>query len=105
MRRLSQWFRRSRPTAGGPVGPLPELRPRPYSSAWFQRRAHRASTAVHMAYGRFLIGHECAAAPEEIAVVAERAAGEWLAFARALRAETADVHVPDDLSGLDGGAQ
>ena len=103
MRRLTSWFRRPRPTVGGPAAPIPELHPVPYSSAWHQRRAHRAGTAVHMAYGRWLVGRECMS-PEEIAVAAERAAREWGRFAQVLREETVHVDVPDSPAGLDGGA-
>lgn len=103
MRRLTSWFRRPRPTAGGPAAPIPELHPVPYSPAWHQRRAHRAGTAVHMAFGRWLVGHGCKS-PEDIAAVAEHAAREWALFAQVLRAETVHVAVPDSPAGLEGGA-
>ncbi|KOX10190.1 hypothetical protein [Nocardiopsis sp. NRRL B-16309] len=96
--------RRPRPTRGGAAAPdpLPGLTPAPYSSAWHQRRAHRAGTAVHMGYGRFLIGRTTATA-EELADLADTASDEWAKFAAALRAEDADVIVPRDLSDLEEG--
>ena len=107
MRRLTEWFRRSRPSVGGPAAPapraeapLPQLAPDPGSSAYHQRRAYRYSSAVHMAYGRFLVGHDCVT-PAEIAEHAENAAMEWALFAIHLREEAAsvDVDAPDDLAG------
>ena len=100
IRRLLALF--AAPSSSEGAAPAPVLRPAPYSSAWHQRRAHRTSVAVHMSYGRFLVGRTDASA-EEIADVAEQAAEEWLRFAIALRAES--VTVPDSPEGLLGGGQ
>ena len=81
---------------------LPELAPMPGTSAYHQGRAHRAGTAVHMAYGRWMVGHECVS-PEEIARQAEVAVAEWVLFSLRLREESADVDVPDSPEGLFGG--
>lgn len=80
--------------APAPRSSFPELAPAPGTSAWHQRRAHRYGTAVHMAYGRWMVGHECVT-PEEIAEQAEQAAAEWVLFSLRLREETAPVDVPD----------
>lgn len=103
IRLVASLFRRPRPQGGAAApDPLPELRPAPYSSAWHQRRAHRAGTAVHMGYGRWLRGRTTATA-EELAELADTASQEWSQFAAALRAEDMDVTVPRDLSDLDEG--
>ena len=79
-------------TAPAPA-PLPELSPMPGTSAYHQRRAHRAGTAVHMAYGRWMVGHDCVA-PVEIVEQAEVASMEWALFSLRLREEVASVDVP-----------
>lgn len=84
--------------------PLPELAPMPGTSAYHQRRAHRAGTATHMSYGRWMVGHDCVT-PEEIVRQAEEAAAEWGQFAIRLREEIADVDVPDSPEGLAGGSR
>ena len=73
--------------------PIPGLAPMPGTSAYHQRRAHRAGTAVHMAYGRWMVGHDCVT-PVEIAELAEVAAQEWALFSLRLREEFASVDVP-----------
>ena len=72
---------------------IPGLAPMPGASAYHQRRAHRAGTAVHMAYGRWMVGHDCVT-PVEIAELAEVAATEWARFSIRLREEAASVDVP-----------
>lgn len=79
--------------APAPAPVLPELAPMPGTSAYHQRRAHRAGTAVHMAYGRWMVGHDCVP-PIEIAELAEVAAQEWVLFSLRLREEAASVDVP-----------
>lgn len=92
------WFRRlfAAPSSEGAAPaptPLPDLAPMPGTSACHQRRAHRAGAAVHMAYGRWVVGHECVT-PVEIAELAEVAATEWALFSIRLREEVASVDVP-----------
>ena len=72
--------------APSPHSPIPRLAPAPGTSAYHQRRAHRHGTAVHLAYGRWMVGHDCMT-PEEIAEQAEQAATEWALFSIALRHE------------------
>lgn len=91
IRRLLSLF--AAPRVGAAPAPLPQLAPMPGTSAYHQRRAHRASTAVHMAYGRWMVGHDCVT-PVEIAEQAEVAAQEWVLFSFRLREEVASVDVP-----------
>ena len=92
-RRLFALFAAPRVGAAPAPAPLPVLAPMPGTSAYHQRRAHRAGTAVHMAYGRWMVGHDCVP-PIEIAELAEVAATEWVRFSIRLREEAASVDVP-----------
>lgn len=103
MKRLARWFRRSRPTAGGPVGPLPELAPPVGSVPWHLQQAHQHLVHARLGFGRWLIGRRVN--PADVAELARHAAHHLLAFAAGLEAGTVRVDVPDDLSDLDGGAQ
>lgn len=93
IRRLLALFAAPRMGAAPAPAPLPVLAPMPGASAYHQRRAHRASAAVHMTYGRWMVGHECVT-PVEIAELAEVAAQEWVLFSLRLREEAASVDVP-----------
>lgn len=93
MRFLRRLFAAPSSEGAAPAPTLPELSPMPGTSAYHQRRAHRASTAVHMAYGRWMVGHDCVT-PVEIAEHAEVAAQEWVLFSFRLREEVASVDVP-----------
>lgn len=99
IRRLLALFAAPASGATPAPGSLPELAPMPGTSAFHQRRAHRAGIATHMAYGRWMVGHECVT-PEEILQQAEEAAAEWALFSLRLRDELADVDVPDSPEGL-----
>lgn len=93
IRRLLALFAVPSSEGAAPAPVLPVLAPMPGTSAYHQRRAHRAGTAVHMAYGRWMVGHDCVT-PIEIAELAEVAATEWARFSIRLREEAASVDVP-----------
>lgn len=93
IRRLFSLFAAPSSEGAAPARALPGLAPMPGTSAYHQRRAHRAGSAVHMAYGRWVVGHECVT-PVEIAELAEVAATEWALFSLRLREEFASVDVP-----------
>lgn len=82
--------------------PIPELAPAPDTAAYHQRRAHRAGTAAHLAYGRWMVGHDCVS-PTEIAELAAQAAADWAMFAILFQEDAAGADVPDTPGDLLGG--
>lgn len=92
------------PSKGAAPAPIPGLEPAPDTAAYHQRRAHRAATAAHLAYGRWVVGHRDVTA-DEVTDLAAQAAAEWAMFSILLREDAVEFVVPDSPHGLFGGEQ